>query len=467
MSDTNPTTLRSTRLISTLFCLLLLSIPLAATAQWHVDPNGMAGPCTVAQPCDLIADAVAVAAPGDTVNVAAGTYFESGITIPSSLTILGSGALSTIVDGAGAGPVFTVMAPGGSVFIRRLTIQNGNAGFANGGAIDLQSGNLAVIASRVLGCTALAGGAIAQASTGQLLVSGTLIQGNNSTATGGGIWCDTCGGVAVLASFLLDNVAGSTGGAIHAQVTDVDVWFSSISGNEADDGGGIYALSSFVRVFDSAVWSNHADAGDGGGLFVTGTLDVERSAITDNTAFDNGGALFMSGNSVLAMGNTTISGNVALCGGGLSLVDNFGFGPTAIIGTATFYGNSSSYGGCAEQIQTGLSGTTELYNSIMTAAGIQCSSPLASGNHNLIDDATCDTGLASFNLGVVTLLDPVLAFNGGLTRTHAIDPASNAVDTGRNAACLNPGTGAPLVVDQRNLPRPVNGTCDIGAVELQ
>ncbi len=466
MSEFKPT-LRSKQVFS-LFCLLLFSIPLAASAQWYVDPAGQAGPCTIAAPCDLIADAIAVAAPGDTVYVTAGTYIESGISIPFALTILGEGAQDSIVDGGGAGPVFTVIAPGDDVFIRRLTIQNGDAGIANGGAIDLQSGNLGVFASRLLGNTAVAGGAIAQASTGELVVSGTLIQGNNSTATGGGIWCDTCGGVAILASFLRDNVAGSTGGAIHAQLTDVYVWASNVSRNEADDGGGIYALSSFVRVLDSGVSFNEADAGDGGGLFVTGTLDVERSAITENDAFDNGGALYMSGNSVLTMGNTTISGNTALCGGGLSLIDNFGFGPAAIIGTATFYGNSSTFGGCAQQVQTGVSGTTELYNSIVTAAvGAQCSGPLTAGNYNLIDDATCDTGLASFNQGVVTLIDPSLAFNGGLTRTHALDPSSNAVDAGFNPACLNPFTGAPLVADQRNLPRPVNVTCDIGAYEVQ
>jgi hypothetical protein len=76
-------------------------------------------------------------------------------------------------------------------------------------------------------------------------------------------------------------------------------------------------------------------------------------------------------------------------------------------------------------------------------------------------------------LGAVTGLDPVLAYNGGPTRTHLIDPASNAVEAGRNAACLNPATGLPLTIDQRGLTRPVdfdlNGvaTCDLGAVELQ
>ncbi len=465
MSKLKPTH-RIPRQVPTLFCLLFLSIPFAATAQWYVDSAGVTGAsCTANDPCPLIADAVAVAAPGDTINVAAGPYTESGINVPIPLNIVGAGALATTIDGAGAGPVFNIMTPGNSsVEIRGLTIQNGDAGIADGGAISLQSGNLTVFGARLIHNLATFGGAIAHASNGELLVSGTLIQGNISTDSGGGISCDNCGGVTVLASFVADNFAGSDGGGIHTRFSSVEVWASNISRNEADQGGGIFAYLSSVRVLDSGVSFNDAVVGNGGGFSVVGNLDVERSAITKNTTSASGGALSMSGPSSLTMGNTTISGNAATCGGGLAL----GGGTTAIVGTATFYGNSSSSGGCAQQIQSGGAVAMGLYNSIVTAAaGTQCSGPLAAGNYNLIDDATCDTGLATFNQGVVTLIDPNLAFNGGLSRTHAINSQSNAVDAGYNPACLNPGTGAPLVVDQRGQTRPFNGTCDIGAYEWQ
>lgn len=98
---------------------------------------------------------------------------------------------------------------------------------------------------------------------------------------------------------------------------------------------------------------------------------------------------------------------------------------------------------------------------------------MTAGEHNLIDDASCDTGGGTFNLGIVTGLDQSLGYNGGLTRTHNLDPASNAVDGGLNASCLNPATGAFLAKDQRAKPRPIDfdvsgfAECDIGAVELQ
>lgn len=73
---------------------------------------------------------------------------------------------------------------------------------------------------------------------------------------------------------------------------------------------------------------------------------------------------------------------------------------------------------------------------------------------------------------VLGTANPALAFNGGPTRTHDLDPTSNAIDAGRNGACLNPWTLLPLTMDQRGQPRPVDflgggAVCDIGAVEKQ
>jgi len=192
-----------------------------------------------------------------------------------------------------------------------------------------------------------------------------------------------------------------------------------------------------------------------------------------------GGAVFLVGDFGFSSANSTYFGNSALFGGGLNLQANGGFGPDVLIGTSTFVGNESSFPGAADQIY-GTWNNCGLYNSIIAhdpAAPVLldpfCIAPLDEGQHNLIDDASCDTGLAGFQLGQVIGLDFKLRYNGGLTRTHAIDATSNAVDAGRNAACRNPHTGAALVVDQRGEPRPVdfdlNGTAesDIGAKELQ
>ena len=56
----------------------------------------------------------------------------------------------------------------------------------------------------------------------------------------------------------------------------------------------------------------------------------------------------------------------------------------------------------------------------------------------------------------------MLADNGGPTQTQALSPESPAVDAG---SCTD-ASGNPVTIDQRGIPRPQHGVCDIGAYEL-
>ena len=441
-----------------------------------------AGVCDVPlAPCQTIDFAIAASTAGDTirlVSLAGGpiTFFESGLTIPHDLAIVGEGMLQTEIDTQGLGRVFSINA--NLVVIDGVTLINGNAGFTNGGAIELLGGDLILSRSRLLDNQALAGGGIAANSgAGNVYVFASVIKDNLATANGGGVWCDDCDSVTIVLSRLVDNITGGLGGAIFAEGTSATARISSISRNNADAGGGIWANFAVVQVLDSEMADNEADTLDGGAVYIGGTLNIQRSTLAGNSApAGSGGAVYMVGDGDFASANSTYSGNSALFGGGLGLAGNFGPGPDVLIGTSTFFNNESTFANTAEHI-FGMWNTFGLYNSIVSsnlAAGFDsCTGALTAGNHNLIDDASCDTGAVDFNLGTVTNLDPGLAYNGGLTRTHNIDPASNAVDAGNNTAAKNPWTGAPLVMDQRALPRPVdyNGDgideVDIGAIELQ
>jgi len=80
-----------------LAALLLIAAGQASAAVLKVCPSG----CAFSQ----IAPAIAAATPGDTIQVAPGTY-DGGFTVDKSVTLVGAGAGSTIIKGGG--PVITI-----------------------------------------------------------------------------------------------------------------------------------------------------------------------------------------------------------------------------------------------------------------------------------------------------------------------------------------------------------------------
>jgi len=440
-------------------------------------------------PCQNIRHTIDESLPGDTIKlislIGAPTVFsEAGLKIVFDLTISGEGALRTEIDAKQFDRLF-VIDDGASAIIEGVTLRNGlvpNGLTTNqGGAILVRDGDLRLSKSRLLDNQASVGGGIAaRAAAGNVDVVGSHIAGNLGTAGGGGIWCDGCGGVSIVDSEISDNVAGGSGGAIRALGTTVSVRRSHLMRNNADEGGAVHATAAALTITESELSDNEADSADGGGIFIGGTLNLERSTLAGNTAlFGNGGAVHVGANSLVFGSNSTFSGNTAAAGGALSLPSNFGSGSVATIVTSTFYGNEATVPGLAEHI-SGDWNFFSLHNSIITASplaggvpGPFCNAALNFGQHNRIDDNSCDSGGATFNLGAVTDLDPLLAANSGLGRTHLPAVTSNAVDAGLNNACFNPATGFPLIFDQRGKLRPVdfdsNGVeeCDIGAVELQ
>jgi predicted outer membrane repeat protein len=469
--------LRTFRLGVAVALLCTSACAAAVTRHVNVSTGVDSGACDVALPCQTIAYTITQSVAGDVIRLAAGIYEERNLVIPFNLSFIGASSATTKIDAKGKGRIFSSAA--NVVTISRLTLKNGNAPTGNGGAIDFTGGQLYVIASRLLDNFAPGnGGAIAVGAGSTLTVSISTARRNTASTSGGAFSCANCAGIGLFSSLVTDNTAGAFGGAIYADsaVVSVNTRLNSLARNSADGGGAIYATGSVVHVTDSNVEENRADSLDGGAVYAGGGyLNVERSTFADNTAsVGNGGAIAVFENGALTSANSTYSGNSAAQGGAISLLPNFGLGPTAVIGTATFFGNSCTFVGCAGHIGNGIPSTLELYNSILSGgAGTMCFAVAARGRNNLLDDNTCGAA-ANFNLGVVTGLDPVLALNGGPTRTHDISNVSNAIDAGRNPACLNPWTGAALVVDQRGQPRPVDFPgvaggvrCDIGAIEKQ
>ena len=205
--------------------------------------------------------------------------------------------------------------------------------------------------------------------------------------------------------------------------------------------------------------------GDGGGVRNNGgTLTIERSLLTANSA-TNGGALASSGTTTII--NTTISGNTATNGAGIDHTAG-----TLLVSSVTVANNSatSTGGGIRSSANAQLQNTIVATNTA-TTADADTSGAFTSNGHNLIGILGTATGISNAVTGDLagtsaTPVDPILGTlknNGGFAFTHRLLPNSPAIDAGDNA--LAPG------IDQRNITRPIDATrtstpmIDIGALE--
>lgn len=284
--------------------------PAAVATTWYV--NGVTGSdsnncISSTTACKSIGHAISFAASGDTIRVAAATYTE-GIGFAISLSILGAGASTTIIDGGGTGRVVTISSSSAHVTLSGLTIRNGNAlHFAAG--ID-NVGKLKILNSAVTRNTSGLGvhcfkSPCLNGGAGIFNHNGATLMISNSTVSANVVALD-CPGPAVC------NVKG--GGILNGGT--LRIIKSTISGNAAQFTG--------VGV-----------SGGGGILSYNGRAVISNTTIAENTALSGGG---IGNGGTVIISNTTIARNT---GGGIS---------NAPVGTATLQNNiysSNSGGNCS------------------------------------------------------------------------------------------------------------------------
>jgi hypothetical protein len=452
-------------------------------------------------------EAIATAANGDTINFSLPNpsviTVLTPLTFVSNVTIVGPGASRLAIDG-GAGVVVFIVNGGGTVAITGLTIQNGSqllgGGIFNAGALTLtnvfvknnegqlgggifNSGTLTLFSSDVflnkarLGAVHRGGGIYNLHGT--VMLTNTTVENNvvtpfagpNTNNDGGGIYNDA-GSVTIDRSILSGNhVAGTTSGAL------------------ATGGGVANVNGSSLIVTDSTIQSS--DTGDSVGLGVgsgiangpstgpagTDSVTLTNSTLYSNTSFGPGGGIWNNG--LLKVINSTFVINTAPTfdpsfegGGGIY---NIG---TASLTNTTFSFNVSTGAGAAIK---NAAGTLTIKNSILANSGLthpNCASVATattiSGGHNLSDDASCATflnqigDLNSISAGLdITVPDNGLHDNSGPTKTVALLASSAAIDAIPVSPTNNctDTSGNSVSTDQRGVPRPQAGGCDIGAFE--
>jgi predicted outer membrane repeat protein len=263
-----------------LMCLaaltLFAAVPTAlAGGKWYVD--GVNGSdhnnCeSTHAACKTIGHAISLASKGDFISFAAATYTEN-LTIPFSLEIVGSSAVTTIIDAGGVASGILISLPKAQVILSRLTVRNGG-GKGDGGGIYNCFPTLTIIDSIISGNRAR--------------------KGDGSVGFGGAIY----------------NCPGST-------LTVTDTTFSD---NSAEQGGAI-CNGGTLTINNSTFTGNRALRLKGGAIRNYGTLTINNSTFTGNSAsggiggaINNGEAFRQKG--TLLINNSTLSGNTAADGKG-------------------------------------------------------------------------------------------------------------------------------------------------------
>jgi hypothetical protein len=256
-------------------------------------------------------------------------------------------------------------------------------------------------------------------------------------------------------------LAVSPGGAVTVNVAGVTITGGDL---QSQDGGGIFLAhaASTLNLFGVAVTRNSAF--DGAGIRADGRLNMAASIVDGNHALgvDKGvgpGISFQGAGSGSIVNTNFVRNHGPNRGGAID------YNPS-IPGTLALT-NDTIADNHADQVGGGIfvgAGTVRLLNTIVArntvnagGSGANCRGAVSSAGHNLESANTC--GLHS--AGDIRHREPRMGRtrnNGGPTDTRDLLSGSPAINGGANASC--PGT------DQRGVPRPQQGACDIGSFEL-
>ncbi|MHC4693329.1 MAG: right-handed parallel beta-helix repeat-containing protein [Planctomycetota bacterium] len=254
---------------------------------WHVDADAW-GANTGRNWFDAfnhLQDALAVAAPGDTIKVAGGTYKPDlgGGQTPGDITATFNLIDEVVIEGAYGG--FGEPDPDARDTEAYESILSGDLQDNDGPDFTNNADNSHHVVRAVIS----GGGAVLDGFT---ITAGNAV-GPNPTGQGGGIYIGTGSPILIKCTFIR-NKAVRGGGASNVSSSSDDPSFISCKfiGNLADDAGGAMESQGGEPSLTSCVLSGNVSAGSGGALFNMGQSDA-------------------------VMTNCTLSGNSAVNGGGI------------------------------------------------------------------------------------------------------------------------------------------------------
>ena len=387
----------------------------------------------------------------DTIALASGYYtitlsgaedanVSGDFDVTSTLTIIGAGQASTLIDGNNLDRVFHT--PNNvPLTLQNLTVQNGTPG-SGGGAI-LTNGALTLTAVSLINNRGTDAGALYALNTTRL---DTVLIANNRCTNGG---CNSGGArfqsTAVItgAQFISNATAnGNAGGAWFigaATITNTD--FVS---NTSTQGGGAQFQSPTI-IYNTRFVSNTTKTGAGGGVFAASTLNLINTVFLTNTAGAGGGAYLSSGgqivNSLFARNRASANtGDGVYIGGNATLLHLTVVSPTLAGGSGIYVA----------------AGTVNITNTLVASqtTGLQQAGGTVTAWHTLFYNNTADT------VGAVTNNTPVSG------DPHFAAPANDNYHLGAESAAVDAGLGVGVTTDFDGEARPQGLGYDIGYDEV-
>jgi hypothetical protein len=274
-------------------CTRLLIGAITSAALSH--PCGAA---TIHVPADLpeIGSALAAAAAGDSVVIAAGTYLEHDLVLPSGVTLLGATGdpADVVIDAQRAGRCIYGAGLEAGTRIEGLTLSNGLPAWGStphnswGAGLMVDGGELTVAR-----CVFLA----------------------NETAVGGGAFVTGFGSPTFVDCVFDGNSATEVAGLLLGGICDPVVRNCTFrNGDLIMVGGGVTWLGLGEALFENCLVENNTVLETGGGVEIqnAGAFAVLRGCvITGNSARYGGGGLYVGYDGRAVLESCTISGNSA------------------------------------------------------------------------------------------------------------------------------------------------------------
>ncbi len=271
----------------------------------------------------------------DTINLAAGVYDATagdgfvydGSAEDFSLTLVGAGSDTTVIDGSGSVRPLNIDSIG-SVSVTGIAFRNGNSPL-NGGGLRVETTTGDILIERCAftdnSTPNNGGGAYAASDQGDVRILDSTFTGGSGQDAGGALGRSREGGVTLLGNSFVNNQCTSTGGGGHAQTLGagaIVIENNVAAGNDAlgpdSIAGGIYAeaFSGLITAYNNTIYGNTAEATPffaGGGLYLNGRdFLVFNNTITGNSGVGNGGGLLMEDrDGQTEIYNNIIRGNTA------------------------------------------------------------------------------------------------------------------------------------------------------------